>query len=174
MIKCTLLQVAILVFLTGCGIQGQVLPLLWIVLWYCKRPSGCSLRSILSPEPWLYCRQLKFVSGKQPCFALRGDHMKLWITKARPKKIRDSRARAHQKIPPRDFSLVDLIHASHAFVLAFHARSIAPTTRVGRQASCPCSPHVHQKRIHEGHERNRIWRRESIFCRESIFYDSWP
>ena len=85
------------------------------------------------------------------------------------KKIRDSRARAHQKIPPRDFFLVDLIHASHAFVLDFHARSIAPTTRVGRQASCPCSPHVHRKRIHEGHERNRIWRRESIFCRESIF-----
>ena len=52
------------------------------------------------------------------------------------KKIRDSRARAHQKIPPRDFFLVDLIHASHAFVLHFHARSIAPTTRVGRQASC--------------------------------------
>ena len=50
----------------------------------------------------------------------------------------------------------------------------ALTTRVGRQASCPCSPHVHRKRIHDGHERNRIWRRESIFCRESIFYDSWP
>ena len=33
------------------------------------------------------------------------------------------------KIPPRDFFLVDLIHASHAFVLDFHARSIAPTTQ---------------------------------------------
>ena len=61
-------------------------------------------------------------------------------TKARPKKIRDSRARAHQKIPPRDFFLVDLIHASHAFVLDFHARGIAPTTRVGRQASCSSCP----------------------------------
>ena len=41
-----------------------------------------------------------------------------------------------KKSLPEIFFLVDLIHASHAFVLDFHARCMAPTTRVGRQASC--------------------------------------
>ena len=44
--------------------------------------------------------------------------------------------RAPKNPSPRFFFLVDLIHASHTFVLDFYARSIAPTTRVGRQASC--------------------------------------
>ena len=69
----------------------------------------------------------------------------LWYIRRDQKNSRFPGPRAPKNPSPR-FFLVDLIHASHAFVLDFHARSIAPTTRVGRQASCRCSPHVHRKR----------------------------